>query len=315
VPGKALPGKRGGGRYTFSMTRIVLLAAWVAIALCESLRGDLSYRPVAPGIERTERSVPREQGRPAATLWIYRPAANIPDHSLPAVFIAPAGSNGITGMALSPEDEPEHLPYVKQGFVVVAYDIDGAIERGVDEANFVDAVRATVATDGGLQVDDAAVDTALKEEPAIDPARLYAAGHSSAGTIALRAAAQVDSIRAVAAYAPVTDFSARLNADLLEALEASVPGVKVLVNQRSPVAQATMLRKPVFLFHAADDQTVPLQDTRAYTAALKKAGNPPLLHESPTGGHYDAMLLKGLEAGATWLADRAKRDATTQPTK
>jgi dipeptidyl aminopeptidase/acylaminoacyl peptidase len=154
----------------------------------------------------------------------------------------------------------------------------------------------------------AAIALASRDEPAIDAKRLYTAGHSSAGAVALRGAATVPQIRGVVAYAPAVDPAARFGPDVLDAIEAGAPGIRALL-ARQPLAIAEKIRCPTMLFHAIDDETVAVDQTRQIAAKMKEGGNAPLVVEAPSGGHVQSMLLRGLEAGATWLADRAKRDA------
>ena len=79
------------------------------------LRPDANRQPPPPG----------QSGR----LWLYLPKpphGEIAPKSLPCVLLAPAGSNLLTGMKLAADDRPEHLPYLKAGFAVLAFDLDGA---------------------------------------------------------------------------------------------------------------------------------------------------------------------------------------------
>ncbi len=57
-------------------------------------------------------------------LWFYAPDP-LPPHPGP-VAIAPAGAPLVLGMKLGSGDRPEHEPYVRAGYVVVAYSVDGA---------------------------------------------------------------------------------------------------------------------------------------------------------------------------------------------
>ena len=58
-----------------------------------------------------------------------------------------------------------------------------------------------------------------------------------------------------------------------------------LVANLSNETQVTADTPPTILFHAQDDNTVPIQNSRDMDAALKKAGVSSELHEYPSGGH------------------------------
>ncbi len=61
-------------------------------------------------------------------LFLYRTVTNAAPHSLPCVFIAPAGASIVTGMGLADGDRQEHYPWVRAGFAVVSYEIDGPVD-------------------------------------------------------------------------------------------------------------------------------------------------------------------------------------------
>jgi hypothetical protein len=65
----------------------------------------------------------------AGTMWLYLPERQSDTQSLPCVLTAPAGTPLVTGMDLGDGDVPEHLPYVRAGFAVLAYDLDGACQN------------------------------------------------------------------------------------------------------------------------------------------------------------------------------------------
>lgn len=99
-------------------------------------------------VERTERNqappsrsndVPRvvsaDETHPE--LWVHEPVSPSPTREkYPVVLIAPAGSNLLTGMHLSAHDRSEHLPWVREGYLVVAYELRGAASDSeeLDEA-------------------------------------------------------------------------------------------------------------------------------------------------------------------------------------
>ena len=285
-----------------------VLAATPLAAQSPTTAPAAAYVRLQPGIERAELITRSSAAAQPMRVWIYRPAARVAPKTWPCVLVAAAGSTGATGVRLVAEEAAEHLPYVKQGFIVVAYEVDGAVGRGDAEAQYVAAIRAHVAADGGLANLRAAIELATRAEPSIDTDRLYAAGHSSAATLALRAAAMEPRIRGAVAYAPHLDLFGAIGEASVDALDDAAPGLKTLLRDRQPLSLVPKLRVPTMLFHAADDETAPAALTRKLADAMTRSGNPPLLMEVPQGGHVEAMLSRGLEAGATWLADRAKRD-------
>ena len=124
---------------------------------------------------------------------LYLPTGQHPPHSLPCVFIAPAGTRLLHGSALGEADSPEHLPYARAGFAVLAYELSGDLPNDSGGALTFNQLKSPVqqfmAADGGLANARAAVDFVLAKVPEVNPAQLYAAGHSSAATMALDAAA------------------------------------------------------------------------------------------------------------------------------
>ncbi|HEY2586292.1 MAG TPA: hypothetical protein VGI81_11065 [Tepidisphaeraceae bacterium] len=153
-------------------------------------------------------------------IYLYLPAGQRVTHSLPCVFIAPAGSRLFHGMQVGKNDMPEHLPYVRAGFAVCAYELSGSLprtsQRSMPWSMVAGPVRQFVAADGGVANAQHAIDYVLNQVPEVNPQQLYAAGHSSAATVALDVAAGDHRIRGVAAYAPVCDVEQRLASILPE---------------------------------------------------------------------------------------------------
>src|SRR5205823_5836036 len=107
------------------------------------------------------------------------------------------------------------------------------------------------AADAGLANAKAALDFVLAKVPNIDPNRVYIAGHSSAGTLALLVAEQEPRIKGCAAFAPRTDVEAHLHGVTLS-LEKSLTGYREFIHNSSPKTHADKLKCPLFLFHAED---------------------------------------------------------------
>jgi dienelactone hydrolase len=231
---------------------------------------------------------------------LYLPQGRHEMHSLPCVFIAPAGTAMLYGSALGDGDSPEHVPYAQKGFAVLAYELSGDLQRdpsgSMTFGQVKGPVRQFMAADGGLANARAAVSFVLSAVPEVDPARLYAAGHSSAATMALNVVAADHRFRAVAAYAPCTDVEAHWSRDL-QKLDHFVPGAADLAKRVSPIQHVNDIQCPIFLFHADDDSKVTTQDITTYNSALNAASKTVQLMRVPTGDHYDSMIQQGIPAG------------------
>ena len=239
------------------------------------------------------------------TVWAYLPA-NPTEAKLPCVFVAPAGSYCVNGMALGDGDRDEHFPYVAAGFATVSYSLDGDLPRGAenDDRKLFAAVRAFAAADGGLANLQAAADFALQRLP-IDPQRLAVAGHSSAATHALTAARRDPRFRACLAYAPCVDLLQR-QGQLLRALEPAIPGATEFFRKNSPQQNLDGPTCPTFVFHARDDDNCPFEDTAKYVAGLRSANPTVRLAEVATGGHHESMVRDGVPQGIRWLQEQWK---------
>jgi dipeptidyl aminopeptidase/acylaminoacyl peptidase len=237
-------------------------------------------------------------------LWVYLPPGDHPAKSLPCVFIAPSGTPFITGQSLSVGDRPEHLPYAKAGFAVIAYELDGTLAVHSDSALLI-AVNQFMAAHGGIDNARAAADYALAQVPGIDPDRLYTAGHSSAATVALDVAATDPRIKACCAYAPCPDLHKRLKPRLIASLSLKLPEFGAFIDSASPSQHIDALKaKPVMLFTAADDKNVPTQFVRDFAADLQQAGGSQIkLVTADSGGHYHSMIDKGIPAGIAFLKE------------
>lgn len=235
-------------------------------------------------------------------LWIYRPAAATSTR-LPCVLIAPAGTRLVHGMELGDGDRPEHAPYVRAGMVVVAYELDGPAPDGawLTDSSMVRAASEFMASEAGLRNAQDALNYALKRVPEVDPYRIYAAGHSSAATAALHLAQHEPRIKAVAAYAPCTDVEGRLGGEVIGPLDRRIKGFRKFIHASSPLRNAALLRCPVFLFHAEDDNNVPIRETEAFAAEVRKTNPNVTFHRVPRGGHYDSMLEQGVPQAIGWM--------------
>ena len=255
-------------------------------------------RRLEPGVIFHEVKLP---GRGAASkLWVYLPEGQA-GTKIPCVLIAPAGSRLFHGNALGEGDRPEHLPYVRAGFAVVAYELDGPV--GDDES--ADALLAAALlfkkAEAGLVNARAALDYALANIPNIDPARIYTAGHSSAATTSLHVAEREPRIKACVAYAPVTNVEKYLGEKALAGLSSVMPDYREFIKRTSPHAGVENLRCPLFLFHAEDDENVPIAESVEFAGEVSKHNPNVTFVRAAEGGHYDSMLHEGVPKAIEWL--------------
>ena len=240
-------------------------------------------------------------------MWIYLPPGAHRERSLPCVLIAPAGSNLITGMRLGEGDAPEHLPYVNAGFAVVAYELDGALPEMAKPDQEAAAVKAYVASKGGVLNAQTALDYATERVPEVDPSRIYSAGHSSAGTVALVVAASDPRVKGTVAYAPAVNLRSFLGLDMTRIVTKSIPKAEPFLDLGSPDRRVADYTSPVMVFVARDDNTVAPQRLMDFAHALKEAGKTAELKVVDSGGHYDAMIRDGIPAGIAWLKQIDRR--------
>jgi len=237
-------------------------------------------------------------------LWLYLPAGEHEDHSLPCVLIAPAGTNRLIGMDLGSGDEPEHLPYVKAGFAVVAYSLDGPVANpeNAEGDELADAYDDFKAARAGLVNARNALEFSLAKVPQVDPQRIFAAGHSSAGTLALLFVEHEPRLRGCVAYAPgisFADIEAELNNNRL--LRMVFPDIRKFITRSSPETHIDRFACPLFLFHAEGDQVVKVTESRMFATQLESRGVEVTLETIPGGDHYYAMLNNGIPMAIEWM--------------
>lgn len=258
--------------------------------------------PAAKDVEGVPcHEVELEWTRGKSKVWIYVPK-DAKARSLPCVLIAPAGSNMLFGMDLGDGDRKEHLPWAKAGFVVVAYEVEGVMPEDDEQTdeNIFRQMRRYTDCWAGMQNGKAALDYALANVPAIDPTKVIAAGHSSAGTTALLFGAHEPRVRGVAAFMPCTDVVKRLPKEAQDMGEKEIPGFRNFLARSSPLSHVANYRAPMFVFGADDDSNVPIGETRAFVAALEKAKKTVTFDHVATGDHYEPMLDPGIGRAIVW---------------
>lgn len=261
-------------------------------------------RTLQPGVELSEVRLTAPSGQPGqrGKLYVYLPSGAHAPRSLPCVLIAPAGSTLLHGMELSEGNQEEHTPYVKAGFAVVGYELDGPLdEPGATERSAFEQYAASLA---GLVNARNALEYVLQRMPEVDPERVYAAGHSSAGTMALVLAEHEPRIKGCVVYAPATDLVER-NRPMATQLGFLLPGSQEFLAEWSPRTHEARLQCPVFLFHARDDSVVPFGECEAFSQRLKALGKQVTFKAVDSGDHYDSMIEEGIPAGIEWLKTRS----------
>lgn len=263
-------------------------------------------RTLEPGIELHEIHLP---GGPkpgfGGKLWLYLPSGAHPDKSLPCVLITGAGSNLMVGMDLGDGDRPEHLPYVRAGFAVLAFELDGAVPdlQNASDAQFLAGARKFHAARAGLVNAHIAIEYVLAKVPQADPQRLYAAGHSSAGTLALLFAEHEPRLKGCVAFAPAIDLGKRLAPAMPFLMQQ---GLTDLVVRYAPKTNEMKLSCPLFLFHAQDDSNVPVSSSLDWAQRLQRLGKTVTMETVPTGNHYDSMIQQGIPRAIAWMTGGAQ---------
>jgi dipeptidyl aminopeptidase/acylaminoacyl peptidase len=253
---------------------------------------------IEPGIVQYEVTLPK--GNVSSKLWVYLPERP-GQKKLPCILIGPAGSRLFHGMFLGNGDRPEHLPYVRAGFAVIAYEVDGHMTDKADDNELTFAARAFKKADAGVANARAALDYAIAKFPAIDPDHIYAAGHSSAATLSLLVSEYEPRIKACIAYAPVCNVVGHLGDQTISSLAKMVPDFREFIENSSPDKSPAKLTCPVFLFHANDDSVVSTTQVMAFATTLKKTNPNVVVVQVSKGNHYDSMIQEGIPKGIQWL--------------
>lgn len=250
--------------------------------------------------------MPKQHGATAGhemNLRVYVPPGDHAPQSIPCVLVAPAGTNLLIGNDMDNDDyHKETLPYAEAGMAVIFYSLDGPydMDNGKDAELGVAYLKFRAAMAGVVNGRNA-LEFALAKLPQVDPKRIYAAGHSSAGNVSLLLAAHEPRLAGSIAFAACSDVEARLGPMNNPATRILLPDLTNFLKQSSPKTHATKINCPVFLFHAQDDSNVAVGDTQAYAQSLQAAGKRVELKIVPTGDHYESMVNEGVPAAVTWL--------------
>jgi dienelactone hydrolase len=308
----------GGSYYLFSLTKPPAASAQASEPFpVETLKVPaFSELPVPQTVPQTDVAVYHVElgganpgsAQPAARtrLRVYVPAGEHAEHSLGCVLVGPAGTNLLTGNDLDDVNyHKETLPYALAGYVAVTYSLDGPLPPGSDGSNSADLATAYRGFSGayaGLANARAALEFVLVRLPQVNPTRIFAAGHSSAGTLALLFAEHEPRLKGCIAYAPCSDVESHLGV-MLRLLAASnqFPGIVDFAKRSSPGTHVTRIKCPVFLFWAADDQVVAPAELQRFAAEIGKVRPDVTSRTVGSGGHYDAMIDPGIPQAIQWL--------------
>jgi predicted Zn finger-like uncharacterized protein len=272
---------------------------------------DVASLPPLPAAQQLEPGVVVHElslrhGNLTRQVWIY-----LPEHparpKVPCVLVAPAGTPLIWGNNMDPGYRDEHLPYVRAGFAVIAYSIDGDLDDA--QRRNPTAVRAAASAfkdaAAGLANERLALDYALARVPAIDGTRVFTAGHSSAATLSLLVAENDPRVTGCVAYAPITNLLKRLPAGTVDDLDRQIPGFRRFIVESSPHTHVDRLRCPVFLFHAEDDSNEPIARSAEFVDELKRFNQNVTFYRARRGNHYNSMIREGIPHAIRWMRQQA----------
>ena len=231
-------------------------------------------------------------------VWVYLPKES-KSESLPCVLIAPAGSALFHGMALADGDIAEHVPYAEAGFAVIAYELSGLAPTVETDEAYAATISAFVKSDGGIKNAVTALRLAAAKHPSIDTKRVYVAGHSSAGTIALTIAQKTATVKGCIVYAPVIDLANGITQDVITEADGWRCRLGDYVRNNSPLLHMGKIKCPLFLFNAKDDEKALVDEIQQYAEKFKSKTFTHIEVES--GGHYKSMIREGIPKGIEWL--------------
>ncbi len=145
----------------------------------------------------------------------------------------------------------------------------------------------------------------------VDPSRVGVLGFSAGGHLAATLSVQVppddpalDGSESVPDLSilcyPVISFVDSAHQGSVDNLAGEGAGPEIL-RQLSTELHVTPATPPAFLWHTADDQSVPVSHSLAYADALSRAGVPVELHVFPSGIHGIGLAL-GTPGAEQWTA-------------
>ncbi|QDU07878.1 alpha/beta hydrolase family protein [Gimesia aquarii] len=247
---------------------------------------------------------------------VYLPPDINPASPVPCILVPPAGSNLLTGMEIDPPDlipNPEHEPYLKAGFAVITFSLDGHLWRREQSTNFevknahsdfrkskaglVNCVHAFLETQAVI--------------PGIDKNNVFIAGHSSAGTLSLLFAEHYPQIKGCLAYAASVDLKKSM-AEYLPTIKAVIPDVEDFLRLSSPQSHISNLTCPVFIFHSREDPVTSFTNSQNFASQLKTQGTEVEFVAGNGNDHYQTMIDEGLPKGIEWIKKQIAKSSSSQ---
>lgn len=242
--------------------------------------------------------------------------------------LVPAGRGTGTAVVVCPGGGYAHLSMDKEGEQVAAW------FNSIGVAAFVLKYRLGPRYHHPIELGDAqrAIRTIRSKaaEYRVDPARIGIMGFSAGGHLASTAGTHYDAGKADAAdpidrlgsrpdflvlcYAVITFHDPYAHVGSRTMLLGSAPDA-ALVDSLSSESQVNAQTPPTFLFHTANDRTVPVENSVQFFLALRKAGVPAELHVYENGPHgvglapTDAALSSWPARLEAWLRGRGLLNA------
>ena len=241
------------------------------------------------------------------SLVVHFPYGDYSDHSVPCVLVPSGGGNLISGTVPTTNREVMNC-YLKRGFVVISYELCGAIEPSDarDAQKLSKAYRNYLDVKAGLVNSRNALEFALEHLEMVDPNKIFIAGYSSGGSQALLFAAHESRLAGCVAYCPDTHFS-DFDAKKLDGLNF-LPGIGDFVIKAAPITHVSHVTCPVMLFAVMDDDVIPFSEVEAFYRTLRETNPDVMLRWTEAGGHARPYRTKGRELGAQWIERIAGRN-------
>ena len=215
------------------------------------------------------------------------PATDLPDRSTPCVFVAAQPEGILTGANFVPRDFEILYPLVQAGFIVIAYDIDGALPFYSWKANRLHYRNSEC----GLINARNAINFSLEQLPEIDVDRMFTLGIGTSGTQALLFAAYERRIKGCVALGAFYDKVAWVKSNNAPSLQRHLEVLQL----SSPTRYASRFECPTFCFHSPNNP-VPISQPEAFVEQMRSRGkNVKLVVNSE---------LNGMSAAIEWLQER-----------
>lgn len=255
----------------------------------------------------TDLGVPDGQPGHDSQVRVVLPS-KMPSGKVPALVVNGSGAYLFSGMILSDEDIEPMLPYVNQGFAVIAYETDGcqpSFERDPTPSDIAEMTRNYVASKAGLVNAERALSFALKRFPEIDANQLYAIGHSSGGKQALLLSSHDKRIRGCVAFAPACqmDMGSKMSVARIGGVDGDVLSREV--ERSMPIVHADKTTAPMLLVYSKSDRITRPSEVLTYAKAIGKGAVAVPVKCDGHGSVPDA----GYKLALAWLRTQVKRNA------